>query len=446
MSATTLPSPMEQAVFRKLTWRIAPILMLSYFGCYLDRANVGFAALTMNKDLGLTATAFGFGAGIFYFGYALVEVPSNLILARVGARRWLARIMTSWAIISGMTALAWNDISFFVLRFLLGIAEAGFAPGIIYYLACWTPRRHRGRMVALSLVSATLSGAIGAPVSGWVLSSFGGVAGMASWQWLFILEALPSLVMAVVVLLYLRDTPDEAPWLETAERDWLNRELAVEKAEQQAQHSFSVLSALVDRRVLGFCLVYFTVSAGSASVAFWAPQIVKGFGVTVQQVGWLLIVPNLVAAVGMVLWARHSDRSNERRFHVLSSMSITAVGVLCATFQTNPSVAMLGITIATFGTWATVAVFWTLPTSLLTGAAAAGAVALINSLGNLGGFFGPSIVGWVKDVSGGSYMMGMIVVAVALICGGTLAVLLGRFTGRLEPAETPPRGVRRATE
>jgi MFS transporter, ACS family, tartrate transporter len=446
MSATTLPSPMEQAVFRKIAWRIAPILMLSYFGCYLDRANVGFAALTMNQDLGLTATAYGFGAGIFYFGYALVEVPSNLILARVGARRWLARIMASWAIISGLTAFVWNDTSFFVLRFLLGVAEAGFAPGIIYYLACWTPRRQRGRMVALSLVSATLSGAIGSPVSGWVISSFGGVAGLASWQWLFLLEALPSLVMAVVVFLFLRDTPNEAPWLEPAERDWLNRELAVEQAEQQAQHSFSVLSALIDRRVLGFCLVYFTVSAGSASVSFWAPQIVKGFGVTVQQVGWLLAVPNLVAAAGMVVWARHSDRTGERRFHVLSSMTITALGVLCATVQDSPLVAMTGITLATFGTWATVAVFWTLPTSLLTGAAAAGAVALINSLGNLGGFFGPSIVGWVKDLSDGSYTIGMVVVAVGLMAGGSLAVRLGRFTSRRSPAETPPQVVSRAAE
>ena len=446
MSEAALPSPIETTVLRKLTWRIAPILMLSYFGCYLDRANVGFAALTMNKDLGLTATAFGFGAGIFYFGYALVEVPSNLILAQVGARRWLARIMASWAIISGLTAFVWNDTSFFVLRFLLGVAEAGFAPGIIYYLACWTPRRHRGRMVALSLVSATLSGAIGAPVSGWIISSFSGVAGLASWQWLFILEALPSLVMAVVVLLYLRDTPDDAPWLKAAERDWLKNELAAEKAEQQAQHSFSVLSALVDRRVLGFCLVYFTVSAGSASVGFWAPQIVKGFGVTVQQVGWLLILPNLLAAVGMVLWARHSDRTRERRFHLLASMTLTALGVICATFQTAPLVAMIGITLATFGTWATVAVFWTVPTSLLTGSAAAGAVALINSLGNLGGFFGPSIIGWVKDWSGGSYTIGMFVIAVGLIVGGILAVILGRFTSPRALMEMPSHVIRPAAE
>lgn len=437
MSTAMSAHATETTVFRKIAWRIAPILMLSYFGCYLDRANVGFAALTMNRDIGLSASAFGFGAGVFYLGYALVEVPSNLILARIGARVWLARIMASWAVVSGLTAFVWNDTSFYVIRFLLGVAEAGFAPGIIYYMACWTPKRQRGRLLALSLVSATLSGAIGAPISGWVISAFGGVWGLASWQWLFLLEALPSLVMAAVVLGTLSDTPDHARWLDPGERDWLKRELAAEREGQEARHR-SVLSALVDPRVLGFCLVYFTVSAGSASVSFWAPQIVKGFGVSAQQVGWLLAGPNLLAAIGMVLWARHSDRTGDRRAHVVCSMLITAVGVVCSMLQQWPPVAMFGILAAIFGTWATVAVFWTLPTALLTGAAAAGAVALINSLGNLGGFAGPFIIGRLKDLSGGSYYAGMSAVAVALVGGSLLLLLVSRFAARTTHPAGPP--------
>ena len=411
--------PIEQRTIAKVSRRIVPFLMLCYFVAYLDRVTVGFAALTMNKALGISATAFGFGAGIFFFSYFLFEVPSNLALERFGARKWIARIMLSWGILSGMMAVVSGETGFYVVRVLLGIAEAGFFPGIIFYLTLWFPGVYRARIVGWFMAAIPLSSVLGAPVSGWILS-LDGTGGLAGWQWLFILEAAPAVILSVVVWFYLTDRPADAKWLEPDERAWLDRRLAAEIKQKEDVHGLSVVQALLNPRVLALSLVYFGAVAANYGTGFWLPQIVKGFGLSNLQTGFVSAAPYVVGTIGMIWWGRRSDAKMERKGHAAVAFAIAAIGIAGSTLVEAPMLKMIALSFGAFGVFAVLPVFWTFPTAFLSGAAAAAGIAAINSIGNLAGFFGPFIMGWLKDLTGsfsaglwaigGCALMGMVIV------------------------------------
>src|SRR4051794_26977043 len=305
-------------VIGKVSRRFIPFLIWCYFLSYLDRVNIGFAALTMNKDIGLSATAFGAGASIFFLGYFLFEVPSNLILEKTGARVWIARIMITWGILSVGHAFIWNDTRFYVLRFIFGVAEAGFFPGIILYLTYWFPAEVRARVVGMFMIAVPISSLVGAPLSSWILSVVGdGFWGLKGWQWMFIIEGLPTFLTGFVVLAYLTDTPAQADWLSGDERTWLMQRLAAERANKEAVHHFTLKEALIHPRVLALALVYFGVVIGLYSLGLWLPQIVRNFGASIMQTGFLTALPGLLGAVAMVMWTRHSDATGERKWHMV---------------------------------------------------------------------------------------------------------------------------------
>ena len=313
-----MPSELETRVMRKISFRIVPFIMLLYFISFIDRVNIGFAALTMNKDLGFSPAVFGLGAGIFFVGYFLFEVPSNLILNKVGARLWIARVMITWGIISAIFAFITGETSFLILRFLLGVAEAGFFPGIILYLSFWFPARYRAGVVSLFMAAAPISVVLGSPLSS-ALLEMNGLLGLRGWQWMFILEAIPAFLLGFVVLGYMTDKPEKATWLKDDEREWLVNEMAAEHAAKAATASHSIWRGLADVRVLALSLIYFGTSAGLYTLGIWAPQIIKEFGLSSLQVGFLNAVPPTVAVIAMVLWARHSDKTNERTWHVVAA-------------------------------------------------------------------------------------------------------------------------------
>jgi MFS transporter, ACS family, tartrate transporter len=423
----------ETRTIAKVTKRLVPFLVVCYFIAYLDRVNVGFAALTMNQDLGLSQTAFGFGAGIFFIAYFIFEVPSNLLLERFGARKWIARIMLSWGILSGTMAFIpaiaratglGNENSFYLLRVLLGAAEAGFFPGIIFYLTLWFPAEYRGRIVGYFMAAIPLSTVIGAPISGVLLYLHGGL-GLAGWQWLFIIEAVPSIILAVVVFFYLTDRPSDAAWLAPDERSWLAERLALEQRQRQAVHDYSVAQSLVNPRVLGLSLVYFGAVATNYGLSFFLPQIVKGFGLNTFLTTLVSATPYVVGLVGMVWWGRRSDRVAERRFHAAFPLLVAAAGIAVSTALDDPLLKMISLCVAGFGIFACLPVFWTLPTAFLSGAAAAAGIAVINSIGNLAGFAGPFAMGWIKDQTG-SYAGGLLLLAALGIIAMGIVLVLGR--------------------
>ena len=403
------PDALEHRTIAKVSSRLIPFLILCYFVAYLDRVNVGFAALTMNKDLGLSASAFGFGAGIFFLAYFLFEVPSNLFLERVGARKWIARIMFSWGVISGGTAFIGGETSFYVVRVLLGIAEAGFFPGIIFYLTLWFPAVYRARIIGYFMAAIPLSTVIGAPVSG-LLLGLDGFLGMKGWQWLFILEATPALILSVVVFFYLTDRPAAATWLEPDERAWLVARLQQEHTKRETVRRYSVTQALLNPKVLALSLVYFGAVATNYGLSFFLPQIVKAFGVTNVQAGLVTALPYVVGVISIVWWGRHSDRTLERRFHLAFPLFVASTGIAASTALDDPTMKMVALSIAGFGIFGCLPVFWTFPTAFLSGAAAAGGIALINSIGNLAGFAGPYAMGRIRDVTG-SYTGGLLSLA-----------------------------------
>jgi D-galactonate transporter len=414
----------EQRTIRKVSLRLVPFLMLCYFVAYLDRVNVGFAALTMNKALGISASVFGTGAGIFFFSYFVFEVPSNLALEKFGARKWIARIMLSWGVLSGAMALVQGTNSFYLVRVLLGIAEAGFFPGIIFYLTLWFPAVYRARIIGWFMAAIPLSSVIGFPVSGQILG-MDGLAGLAGWQWLFILEAAPAIVLAFVVWFYLTDRPQDAQWLEADERAWLGNRLAAEARQKERVHGLSVLEALYNPKVLALSLVYFGAVATNYGTAFWLPQIVKGFGgLSNGQIGLISAIPFLVGAVAMVLWSRSSDRTMERKGHAAVAFVVAALGIAGSTFVDDPLMKMVALSIGSIGVFAVLPVFWTLPTAFLSGASAAAGIAVINSIGNLAGFFGPFVMGELKDMTGG-YSAGLLVIAGCAVMGLVIVLALG---------------------
>ena len=400
---------MEQLEVRtigKVSKRLVPFLILCYFVAYLDRVNVGFAALTMNKDLGLSASAFGFGAGVFFLAYFIFEVPSNLFLERVGARKWIARIMFSWGLLSGAMAFIQGENSFFTVRVLLGIAEAGFFPGIIFYLTLWFPAVYRARIIGYFMAAIPLSTVIGAPVSGWLLG-FDGHLGLKGWQWLFVLEAAPALILSFVVFFYLTDRPADATWLQADERAWLVARMEQERRQRETARTYSVRQALMNPKVLALSVIYFGAVALNYGLSFFLPQIVKAFGVSNFQAGLVSALPYVVGLVSIVAWGRRSDRKLERRFHCAFPLGVAATGIAVSTAIDDPTMKMVALSVAGFGIFGNLPVFWTLPTAFLSGPAAAGGIALINSIGNLAGFAGPFAMGRIMDLTG-SYAGGLL--------------------------------------
>jgi ACS family tartrate transporter-like MFS transporter len=419
---TNDPQPtLEKVVIRKLIWRIVPFIMLLYFVAYLDRVNVGFAALTMNHDIGLSQAAFGFGAGIFFIGYFIFEVPSNLILHKVGARVWIARIMFTWGLISAAMVFVQGPISFYILRFLLGVAEAGFFPGIILYLSYWFPARHRAGVTAMFMAAVPISIALGSPLSG-ALLNMDGLMSLHGWQWMFLIEALPAIILAFVVLVYLTDKPADANWLSDQERQWLESKMNAENKTVDKEHG-SIFRALADTRVLILALVYFGTSAGLYTLGIWAPQIIAQYGVGSVATGFINALPPVFAIGAMIFWARHSDQTGERNWHVFAACAVAALGLLLASAAASLVTVVLALILVNIGVSSAKPPLWSMPSSFLSGRDKAAGIAAINSIGNLGGFAGPTIIGVIKSYSG-SYQWGLITVGIALLISAALVLVI----------------------
>ncbi len=427
----------ETRTIGKVMWRLMPFLFICYFVAYLDRVNVGFAKLQMNSALGLSESAYGFGAGLFFVAYFLLEVPSNLALARFGARLWIARIMFSWGLISALFAFIRPisaatgvppDWMFFILRFLLGIAEAGFFPGIIFFLTLWFPSVYRARVVAMFMLAIPFSSIVGAPLSGALLNVAG--ASLDGWQWLFVIEAVPSVVMSVIIIFYLTDRPEQATWLAPDEKAWLTARIDGETSKKQAAGHMSIGEAITDARVMLCAFMYFCLNAASYGVAFFLPTIVKGFGASNIETGLLAALPFVFGAVGMILLGRSSDRTLKRREHVLAAMVLACVGLVGAGLSTSPVMVLGMLCLSQIGVSAMPPLFWPIPGAFLTGASAAAGIATINSIGNLSGFVGPYFMGYLKDATG-TFALGLILLGVIALAGG-LSVLLLPVTRQLE--------------
>jgi len=407
-------------VYARVTRRLIPLLFSCYVAAFLDRVNVSFAKLQMLSDLRFSETIYGLGAGIFFLGYFLFEIPSNIILHKVGARLWIARVMLTWAVISAAMVFVRSATGFYVLRFLLGVAEAGFFPGVILYLTYWFPSARRARIIALFMTGIPIAGVIGGPLSGWILKHMTGVQGLAGWQWLFLIEALPSFLLGVAVLRYLDNGIAGARWLTEAERALLTRGIA-----EDGQHltSHSLRDGLTSSRVWLLAAVYFCLIAGLYGSGFWLPTLIKRTGVeSPLAIGILTILPNAVAAVAMVVISRRSDRTRERRWHLVTPALIGAAGwVITVRYGTDTAIALSGMSLAMAGVTTSLSQFWCLPTALLAGAAAATGIALINSIGNLAGFLGPLTIGWLVDRTG-STDLGVYLLA-AVMASGSLLVL-----------------------
>jgi ACS family tartrate transporter-like MFS transporter len=414
----------EKRTMDKVTWRLVPFLMLCYFIAYLDRVNVGFAGASMSKDLGLTSAAFGGAAGIFFIAYFFFEVPSNLALDRFGARLWIARIMLTWGLIAGAQAFVVGEFSLNIVRLLLGVAEAGFFPGVFFLITLWFPAAYRARIVGWFMFAIPISTVIGAPISGLILN-LEGVAGLHGWQWMFLIEAAPAILMTLAVLYYLTDRPKEAQWLQPQEKQWLQDRLDAERANRERHGAVSWLQSMLDVRVIALGFVYMGCNIPQYGLSFFLPQIVKGFGeLSNIEVGCITALPYVVGAVGMLWWSRHSDRAAERKWHTVIPLGIIVVGLALAAIMPTPLTKMIFLCVAGFGFFAVLPIFWTLPTTFLTGTGAAAGIAAVNSIGNLGGFFGPKVFGWLKDYTGGDFASLMFLAACAVI-GAVIVLVLG---------------------
>jgi len=383
------------ATFRRAAWRFMPLLFICYVVAYLDRVNVGFAKLQMLNDLRFSEAVYGLGAGLFFVGYFIFEIPSNLLLHRLGARRWIARIMVTWGLLSLLTAWVTTPMTFYVVRFLLGVAEGGFYPGMILYLTYWFPSHRRGKMMAVLTAGNPVSGMIGGPLSGYVMQSFAGIAGYAGWQWLFIVEALPALILGVVVFVILDDKVQDVRWLSDQQKALIAREVGADAAKRT--HG-SVTEALTSGWVWLFCLILFGIIMGSYALGFWQPTIIKSTGVNDPfTVGLLTVIPYSCALISMILVGHHADATRERRWHVSAPALVGAVGFcICALSEGRIVPSMIGLTLVASGIISALPMFWALPTSFLGGRGAAAGIALINSTGNLAGFVSPSVIGWLK--------------------------------------------------
>jgi ACS family tartrate transporter-like MFS transporter len=410
----------EQAIFRKCAWRLIPFMGLLYVVNFLDRVNVSFAALAMNRDIGLSAHAYGVGAGVFFIGYFFFEVPSNVILEKVGARLWIFRIMLSWGLISMATAWARDPWSFAALRFLLGLCEAGFFPGMMLYLTYWFPASTRGQFNALFLSAILVANIIGGPLSGLILTRTGGLGGLHGWQWLFVIEGLPSCILAFAVLRFLPDRPARAAWLDAREKDIVTAALA-----RDAVPHGRLRDCLADWRIWVLAFADLGIITALYGIGLWLPQIIKALGFSDIETGFVVALPYLVTVFAMILWAQRSDRNGERIWHVAWPALFGAAGLIASAMLGGSLWSVATLTIACVGIYAALVVFWTLPQSFLGGTAAAGAIALVNSIANLGGFFGPTIAGYLKEATGG-YGLAMDVFASGLIATAVVVLMLGR--------------------
>jgi len=423
----------EAKTYAKVDRRLIPFLFLCYILAYLDRVNVGFAKLQMLKDLSLSDAAFATGAGIFFIGYFLFEVPSNILLKRFGARTWIARIMISWGIISSAMMLVRNEWTFYGVRFLLGLAEAGFFPGIIFYLTLWYPSRLRSTRTALFVSGIAVSGVLGNPISGLIMESLSDKAGLAGWQWLFLAEGVPSILVGIGVYFYLDSGIAEAKWLSDEEKALLARNI---EAEDWHKHEVRVIDAFKSGKVWALCAIYFTLMIGLYGISFWLPTIVKAFGVQgYLPVGLITAIPYAVAVVGMILLSWHSDRTGERRMHYVLNVTAGGLGlILSGLFAAHPVLAMIFLSVGTLGVIGSMPLFWPIPSAFLAGTAAAAGIGMVNSIGNLGGYVGPNVPVWVKRISADP-SAALYVIAAALFLGAllTFALLpasLSRRTGR----------------
>ena len=422
----------EARTYRTVTWRLVPFLFLCYILAYLDRVNVGFARLQMQADLSFSDTAYGIGAGIFFIGYFFFEVPSNLLMRRVGARLWIARIMIVWGLVSAASMFVNSAASFYVLRFLLGVAEAGFFPGIIWYLTQWYTRAHRAHIIALFMTAIAVSGVVGGPLSGWILNTMDGVSGLRGWRWLYLLEGLPSVVVGLAVLRYLDDGPQTASWLTPDERARVQRRLAEDEEQKQADGvtAHRVADAFLSGRVWACCAIYFGAVMGIYGVTFWLPQIIsETISSDPLTIGLVSTIPWGIAAVAMVLVGRHSDRTGERRWHIAIPAGVGALFFLLSGLPSLSGWAgVVCLTLATAGVMSAASSFWVLPTAALSGSAAAAGIAWINSVGNLGGYLGPDVMGRVRDANGGDATAAFLMLAALALAGAVvlLAIPVGR--------------------
>ncbi|MEO8466193.1 MAG: MFS transporter [Gammaproteobacteria bacterium] len=412
-----------RATVAKVSRRILPFVLLLYVVAWLDRVNIGFAALQMNKDLALSDAVYGFGAGIFFIGYALCEVPSNLVLARVGARLWIARIMITWGILSIAMMFVQGATSFYAVRFLLGAAEAGFLPGILYYLGNWFPAAERARAVSWFMLAIPLSTVVGGPLAGFILELHGW-HGLAGWQWLFLLEGVPAVLLGGVVLVYLTDTPDQAKWLAPEQRRWLTERVQSEQHAAQKRHGIGLRKALVHPTVWLLAFVLFAGQTASYGLTLWIPQIVKSLsGLGVFQVSMISALPYVAASIGMVVIGMSSDRSGERLLHVAIPTALGGLAFLASAYLMSPVPALIALAIAAVGNTSTRGPFWALPTRFLSGKAAAGGIALINTVASIGGFVGPYVIGLVRGITGG-FAGGLVFLGVLMLVGAAAALRL----------------------
>jgi len=406
-------------IFARAAWRLIPFMMLMYVVSFLDRVNIGFAALTMNRDLGFSPQVYGFASGIFFFGYFIFEVPSNLALEKVGARRWMCRICVTWGVLSMLTAFAKGAVVFCILRFLLGAAEAGLYPGMVLYMTYWFPQATRARFIALFLAGVPLANVIGGPLSGWLLGL--NAAGLHGWQWMLLLEGIPSLLCGVLTLWVLPDRPATAAWLTPEEKQIVHQRLAAEPA--GALHGFWEM--LADRRIWLLMIPDFSIVIALYGLNLWLPQMIKAMGYSNLQTGFIVAIPYLLSMIAMVLLGIASDRSGRRAGPVAFAAFAGAAGVAGAALLSGNLAIIAAFCLASCGIYAALAVFWTLPTAILRGTAAAGGLALLNSFSNLGGFFGSTLMGWLKQQSG-TYCLGLEALTGMLVLGGISVLVIGR--------------------
>ncbi|MBC9906741.1 MULTISPECIES: MFS transporter [Achromobacter] len=414
--------PRLAPLYRKITWRLLPFLLLCYVFAYLDRINIGFAKLQMQQDIGISDAVYGLGAGIFFLGYVIFEVPSNLLLTRIGARRTISRIMVLWGLTSASMLFVQGEWSFYILRFMLGVFEAGFAPGMIFYLTYWYSQSRMAGVMAVVMLAGPIGGIVGGPVSAWIMTAFSGAHGLDGWQWMFLLEGLPCVLLGVIAYRYLDDKPAEAKWLSADEKALLAADLETRGAQQK--HAFK--QVLRDPAIYRMALTYFCLICGIYAVSFWLPTLLKLAGVQdTMEIGLYSAVPYIAAAAFMLWFARSSDRMQERRWHTLVPALLAGVSLCIATAApTQFALSLTAITLATGFMWASYTVFWAIPSQYLKGEAAAGGIALINSIGLLGGFLSPSIIGWSKEATG--TLAGGLYVISALLVAGALLLLVNR--------------------
>jgi MFS family permease len=421
-----------QEVLRKVTWRIVPLIGLLFIVNHVDRTNIGFAKLSMSTDLGLSDTAYGLASGLFFIGYMLLEVPSNLALHRFGARKWIARIILTWGLVAMGMAFVPNASSLYLLRVLLGVAEAGFFPGIILYLTFWFPRRHRAAVTGLFLLANPLATIIGAPLAAFLMEFGTNTVGVAGWRFMFFAQGIPAVLLSVVVWFYMTDRPANATWLSTAQKQWLVSEMDGEQATIASEHKVSMRKALLSWQTLRLSLVYFGCSYGAFALAFFLPSIIAGFQKTfgvkysLIHIGLLTAVPYVAAAIAMVLWSRHASRTREHVWHTAIPLAVGGVAIPIAIYAANPLLAMVAISFCAVGALSAMAVFWSLPTALMSGSAAAAGIAMVNVLGGaLGGFASPYIMGALNDLTGSSNA-GLWVVGGVMICSALTALTFRR--------------------